>query len=761
MFCKTSAVSGLHLRPLGLEELDQAVELRKDARKNKTDKGDQDFHVVEAEASYLNLSHSSRSLSASLSDNEFLRTGRWTNEEIAYVDFLLDAFDKGKLPMEEGVRLNDFLGEILMCKGSRLTKKMKNAKLSLRSYKLSPPSPDKKLDCEVLSTLQEKFFQSISNQATRLELRFTTTKAWRSHFSNFCVQLGSGMLDANDWISSLETMEQRATKAEESIRKARRRLMGLALKTDVRMAQDGVFFGGLPVQRESTNINDTTKGETTTPANNPSSGSVGHRKRGESVHSITSSDDGSEAEFIQNMLDSSKNGPANAMEDFSMMFSDLFENSGGSTSSQHLRNNCGSFLEEIVSYMEANDLPFQHVDVWVPSYLKDAKPGQHEDLRLCHAGHATRNDVDPALFSQLHEYGEYSTKFSFAPGAGLPGRVYATGKPHWETRIDEADPQFFRRAGGAKVYGVKTGLALPLATNQIGRMVVAMYSTSDIAEIASVVEKCVVDLRAYSPEPKWKLVVEMGPGSKEVGDDGVPAVPAPSQGSGLVHYQHSSPKLGITLNPGTLKSVPREHNYMTGSSVALTQSSQNPVSPQDVEQVIATLLGDHMPLTDLPGPGEPAIPSSTPSILLAQFMSLRLLLLRSASRRSQEEADAVEVIVKSFRGYSKEGRRSGKELAFLLVQEWQYLQALQKQPAKPSSDKHQCHVMDEPAVSTYSTSGAPTRMPSSLAFVDPDLVRKASFDDNRPTKQRRISSPSSNMQHFPVSESVNIVDESS
>jgi hypothetical protein len=72
------------------------------------------------------------------------------------------------------MKLSDFLGEVLLCKSSRLTKKMKNAKLSVRSYEFRYPLPG--LDVQMLSTLEQKFLQSITSEPSRLELRFNLTR---------------------------------------------------------------------------------------------------------------------------------------------------------------------------------------------------------------------------------------------------------------------------------------------------------------------------------------------------------------------------------------------------------------------------------------------------------------------------------------------------------------------------------------------------------------------------------------------------------
>jgi hypothetical protein len=774
--CQSSAVTQIHLFGLTMEDIERAVELKKanvaakaGAKNGKRPREfDADFQDILAEQSYLLASHSHSQSGGLSSDNELQRTGRWTDEEIAFVDFVLEAFDSGKLPMPLGVKLNEFLGDLLLCKSSRLTKKMKNAKLSVRSYALgSTSNGSPSLDCEMMSTLQEQFLQSISMESTRLELRFNMTKVWRTHFSNLCLQVDCNMLDAIEWISSLEDMERRASQAEEKIRKARRRRMGLALKADIRTAHNsGVFFADMPVKRPDTFKREERKRAKTEEV--PSScdlatagdSSSTLRTAATDASTVASSDEGSEADFIASMLDIGANHAPN--EDFANMFDELdgedptLNLTPHPSAYHHVRNNCGPFLEEIVSYMETNALPFEHVDVWVPS-LPPKGQGKPGELRLFHAGHATRSDLDPALFCQLHEYGEYSVKFSFASGVGLPGRVYATGEPSWECQIDEADPTLFVRAGGAKVYGIKTGLAIPVTTAVIGRMVVSMYSTRNMHADPTMIQKVTADLAMYAPEPKWKLVVDL---STSRGSH-----PAPQSSASMTHYEHSGPvvsnaspqvnQLGLDLDSAPECDL-ESNMLLMNHATAPTVSSGTPfdsVPAKDENQHIASLLGDYMPLSAGLTVGEGAAPDT----VFSHFMTLRLLLLRSSARCSADENEMLDIIKNSFRGYSKDNRRSDKDLAFLLAKDWQFLTATMesKKPAAHSGGEYRSHVMDAPYMNTCSSTGAPAAMPSSLSYVDPIKVSKSSQDSVTATRRRISASDEAEASY----RSINVVDE--
>jgi hypothetical protein len=784
--------------------LDRAVEIRKSSGRHATksigsepnndsrgaSKDDHNFHDIQAESSYFLLSQSSVTHGSSgiLSpDSDYLRSGRWTNEEMEFVDFLLHAFDQGTLPIPLGFRLNEFLCKMLLCKASRLTKKMKNARLSSKSYQISMADPLPALDCEMLSSLQEKFLQSIPSEATQLELRFNITKVWRSNLSNLCVQAGCSMLDASAWVASVDEAEHRAAQAEEKIRGARRRRMGLALKTDSRTAQTGVYFAGVPVQRPGSSKQSKTVRTTALYAVEPSPSTLcsmdgaeqSIRGRGDSVsvNSVSSSDDGTETDnFISNMLDLGNSAGtglprANSVDDFSQIFNSLIDDpktpADGARDLSSPASNTGNntFLEEVVTYMQLNNLPFEHVDVWVPSYTAKQEGGKNEELRLYHAGYATRGDLESALYCQLQEYGVYSTKFSFAPGCGLPGRVYESGKPSWERKIDEADPTYFERAGGARVYGVKTGVGFPISTQAIGRIVVSMYSIRDLNEDLALVNKWASDVSAYCPEPKWKLVVEMG--SSEVAQTfdsptGQPAFPGSVQQTAGGMGEPSSDafqQFEILTSSGTATFVPGR-KLSTGSR-ASTERVLSPNEGQHDEDIcIATLLGDYMPLSEGTHPGDSATSSSNETLLLPAFMSLRLMLLRSRERRSSQENDLIDIIRKSYRGYAQDSRRSEKDVACLLVKDWQYLQMTMSETdlKKPAAEKssqdasHQCHVMDLPAMSTYSSSGAPVRMPSQLSLVHPATVRKSSSceDLQLGSKKRRISSFDEKLETVPT-----------
>ncbi|KAI2494168.1 hypothetical protein MHU86_20362 [Fragilaria crotonensis] len=101
------------------------------------------------------------------------RTGRWTTEEIALCDKLIEKFEMGHLPILDGIKLNDFLGNMLKSKQSRLTKKMKNAKLSSKTFERALDYSVDVDDARRFSDLEESFSTESSALRSVLKSSFT------------------------------------------------------------------------------------------------------------------------------------------------------------------------------------------------------------------------------------------------------------------------------------------------------------------------------------------------------------------------------------------------------------------------------------------------------------------------------------------------------------------------------------------------------------------------------------------------------------
>jgi len=723
-------VNGIQLFAMNFSDLDRAMDLRKQKRNAEQGSNNQgqsnpigdrkrcrdddgSSMDVDVESSHLLLSHMNTRTSSFGKDQKNSRTGRWSSEEVAFADHLVSAFDQGYLPLPHGVKLNEFLGDMLLCKSSRLTKKMKNAKLSTRSFTLQNilrgTSNENYFS---MSALQEHFLISVPSEAMQLELKFNITKMWRTHFSNLCIQVGYDLLDANDWLSSLEDMEKRAFDAEDVVRKARRRRMGLALRHDVgQTANTGVFFSGIPARDASvsppalTTSCDAFPTSTTNSTYNQAILPRYHNEEAMKRETIESGNntvrvDNDTVDFLENVLDDAPSRLTRSLseEDLSICLQDFADplTMVPSAEQKAASNNfaCGPFVEKVIRYIEKHNLPFQYVDVWVPSYsvneqstATEGNNKANEELRLYHAGYMTRTDIDTELSANLNEFGAYSTHFSFMAGKGLPGRVYTSGEPAWDDNINNADPHIFERVGGARVYGLRTAVGIPLTTPVVGRIVLSLYSTSRVPQDEEQLKCYCSDFDRWTPEPKWKLVIDLGEGK-------------------------SSQPESIELAKST------------------QGASSNSKTEEELEQRIASLLGHQMPVDN----------SQTDGCMVQHYMSLRLLLLRSQDRRTNQESEMLDVIKKSFHGYSQHNKRNDAELASLLVKDWVFLYA-SNQPASsmslpevraPTQQAYKSHVMHPPPVETKCRSGVPTTMPSALLSLHLSSVANQSTSLDRP-----------------------------
>lgn len=499
-------------------------------------------------------------------EGDDLRTGRWTTDEMAYCDKLIETFEQGILPVADGVKLNDFLANMLKSKQSRLTKKMKNAKLSAKSFQKTAGYISNQMQARSFSELEDAFFRSISCSMERAEIRFHLQKEWRELFSTFCVQAGQ-KLEADDWLSSVEEMDRRASRAKDAARMARRkRMMGYAFQQDSANADQGVFIDG----------------------------------------GNTMSDSHSDAEEF--ILGNKKQKT-------------------GVFARKPIRIQPPPFLAKILSYVHRHRVPFEHVDAWVPSFVNNS--GAQQKCRLCFAGCATADNQIPPdgrgsapISSEekldLHAFGEYSQKFSFDVGCGLPGRVYQTGVSSWEQSVQNAPKSHFERGGGALQWGIRTVLGVPIPSPNVGRIVVLLYSKHDRNQDQDLVGRLVEEMTKLMPAPKWKLVVDIG------------AVTAPVANRATAARADASP--AIQQGPYSRTGHIEFDNLLS-----------------TVEEFMPAASGSHM------------------SAYTPGFSSLRLLLLKQS--KIQSDLEMLNCLVQSFKSYCKSGR-ARSEVIVLVVRDF-------------------------------------------------------------------------------------------
>jgi hypothetical protein len=719
-FCESGLVSGIYLFPLCLEDLEKSIDLRQsnstivETKKMAGEKRSRvDSSQTNDEIGYLVYSRWRTSAHAILGSNDQHRTGRWTDEEMAYVDHLLQMFSDGKIPIADGVKLNTLLCDLLLCKSSRLTKKMKNAKLSTRSFKLvSNPGEMNMEDCQILSALQNSFLKCQSNEIAKLELAFNVTKQWRLYFSNFCLQAGYLHLDAKEWISSVEELERRASVAEEKVRQIRRRTMGLALRNEDSHQSSSASFASTVAMEEL-------------PRYETSQGSKDYH-RGSADSAVAKDILAGEPQFRRRTFS----------DDFDAILKDLQCEETDSASPTvsivpsgmnppglvPIKRPPVTFVDALTMILETPNCPYQHADIWVPSFAPNDSTG--EKIQLLHAGNATRRNQPQNYVSSLKHFGEYSKSFTFQPGEGLPGRVYSSGEVSWDLKLFSLDPKHFARSAGANVYGVKTATGIPLNAQGVGRIVVVLYSYNDLVEDTALANEYTSELAKYSPQPKWKVVIDINeaaakkPRSSPTGESSAQL----KSERNIDSYSHPLLETAGIMTPVFTHSEPPR---------ASEKSSQdmNPLSlsggegKDTTEEEIISLLGHEaanfhsMAVAKLSS-------SPDPDNLLPQYISIRLLLLRPPSKRSSAENEMIDVLKSSYQSYTHKSSRSRSELAKLLSRDWS---CLKKSARFPTADSGLTGIPNSTAIGAIGVS-----LPS-ITLVVPDEGGEKNFPIQPPS----------------------------
>ena len=462
-------ITGISILPLSFRELDEAKKAAQVLSSQNAAGGRRKRKSTSVAGDEPNITGMSAGIEKQGVDESDQRAGRWTPAETVYVDQLIAKFEDGNLPIADGIKLNDFLAGMLQCKQSRLTKKMKNAKLSSKCFKRASGYIPSLEDAQEFSGLEEAFFHSIHCGEERAEMRFHMQKQWRELFSGYCVNLGQ-TIDADAWLDSVEEIERRASMVKDAARMARRKLMlGQALNQDALNPDVGVII-------------------------DQSGCDMG----------FLSGHNGSSAVSIA----SGTVGPA----DYASLVNGLHAwGNDFSDSPNNTSKNFSPYLEKIMRFLERGGIPFEHADAWVPSYVSttegdnigSSSTGNDLKCRLCYGGSATKEINSPVRRQNrasaagapglgtagdsitqeerfnLISFGEYSQKFSFDIGCGLPGRVYSSGIPTWEQSVHNAPLKHFERSGGAAQCGIRTVVGIPVPSPNVARIVIVLYSCHD------------------------------------------------------------------------------------------------------------------------------------------------------------------------------------------------------------------------------------------------------------------------------------------
>jgi hypothetical protein len=417
------------------------------------------------------------------------RIGRWTEEETKFCNKLMVHFMGGHFPLAEGLKLNEFLANVLKLKQSRLTKKMKNASLAAKHFSKTTGYIPTVPECIEFSLIEQEFLQKLPTLEETADLKFHMQLFWRESFTTYCGKIHQH-LDAREWLASVEEMDRRASYMKDAVRMAKRVLyMGHALDVDKLNSDSGIFIDSDPFVRQNH-------------ASSILENSIhsSDEELDDFVHMLAS-DSSTEKELsMDSDALASKSAAANRIlgkGNLQSLFHDNFN-------SWHYSS---PFLAKTLGVIHRFSLPFEYVEAWVPS----ESSGDHTlGCRLYFAGNAITHSCVPAAASgsafllniaesstttlkqpqglipltlderfNLLCFGDYSEKFSFHIGSGLPGRVYATGIPIWEQNISDSNKSTFERCGAAKHFGVRTALGIPITSPTVGRIVVVFYSQYD------------------------------------------------------------------------------------------------------------------------------------------------------------------------------------------------------------------------------------------------------------------------------------------
>lgn len=108
-----------------------------------------------------------------------LHCGKWTPEEEAYVQCLIEEFQAGFLPIREGTSLRSFLSKMLNCKPKRISKKFEG------EYTVGEE------ECRAVGWLvvlrcSRSRFVSVRIRLSHTHLYYTLTRQARTTMANKC-----------------------------------------------------------------------------------------------------------------------------------------------------------------------------------------------------------------------------------------------------------------------------------------------------------------------------------------------------------------------------------------------------------------------------------------------------------------------------------------------------------------------------------------------------------------------------------------------
>lgn len=598
---------------------------------------------------------------------------------------------------------------------------MKNAKLSHRNYKLIMATPAIH-DIKAVSKAQQNFLDSIPSQVTRLILNFNISRIWRLHFSNLCLQTGYENLMGEDWLQSLEDFDKQVSEAETIVRRFRRERLIKALRSDsFQDAIEGVYIAGTPnisavvskqgaIPRISSGValsalnghlennnNNNNRDDivTKTPQNVPTY--VTNTTEESFVLDDTAKKsavreqdpDGTQIPRDLTITTIKLKDPTEmtrGSDNFSIDFLDDLDGSLGGETYLSLKDTRQSFkkknvfLTQIMSFLESQNLPIHYVDCWVPSdHTPDKQrqpPGQQANqlahsTRLVHAGDDLRSDLSSITEYQLHEFGVYSKKFSFDPGAGLPGRCYTSMSHSWENNIQNASPEHFKRLGGARYAGIMTAIGLPVPYPKVGTIVIGMYSLMNVNYNSQLLQMCSEEFRKFNPEARWNLCLDISSAETSPFSQEKPS-------SGDLSSSHNSQSLSTSHHKSFILGGESPTQNSVKSKDGESVSSSDSIN-QEQAMEIANLLAEHIPSVQ---------EADNKSHIIR---SLRMQLLNFPDNITGPDLNKFKILWRSYKSYCKVQRKKN-DIVKLLISDWEFMSKDGEQGTSPWGPNAMTHV---------------------------------------------------------------------
>ena len=662
-----------------------------------------------------------------------LRTGRWTAEETHYCDTLVTKFMAGRLPLPDGIKLNEFLSSMLKSKQSRLTKKMKNAKLSSKTFRRTTGYLTSDIEAREYSEAEDAFFHSLQNQLERCEMRFHTRKEWRETFSTYCVSHGQ-MLNADAWLVSIDEMDRRVHRAKDRQRMERRKLMmGCALRHDLKNPNRGVV-----IEKGEGSVGGGGGGEGVFGGSSVESGSNNNNGQSHSMYTVGNDGmvvmGGGNGDLSSHHSSSSfhSGGVVNQFE-MEQQQQQQQRARASSLSMDGMGQSMGSpFLNRIINYVHRHYIPFEYVDAWVPSFVPEANEGADGGggggvvVVGSSGGDSVASGGQHSQHSQQQMKQDPDEMTNQSGGGGGGGEQQKQPQPP-KCRLCFAGSIVAKQVVMGNDGTNQYRRAVPLSVDdQFNLAAFGDYSESFSFDVG-----CGLPGRVYHMGvPTWEQSVHNAPlhhfervgGSQQWGIRTVVGIPIPSPNVGrvvvILYSRHDRPKdhdMVIRLTEEFTRLLPSpkwklvvdvgkppqqqqqqpqvQQQQQQQQQVAVHQeqphqqqqqlhqdpqaSAQPSEDPAMLSAEVISIFGEHMP----------SDPNSPAFAYLQGFMSLRLLLLRQ--NWVGHEQDLVNTMLSSYSSY-KAGGRTPADIALMLARDFMFLS--QQQQQQPPPPQHQSVV---------------------------------------------------------------------